>query len=307
MRPPVLASGLMSTAAGFPRSTPTSRGTAALLWVAAFVLMLGAALWQRTTGPTYPKRGLVEVAGQEVRYRLVRSSVSGEPFLVAIPAPSGVTGAVHYRRFPLDEPFREVPMTREAEALVALLPTQPPAGKLEYYVTLASPSGAVRVPEGEPVVMRFKGEVPPGVLVPHVVAMFFSMLIGLRAALAALLGRREAKRYAWVALVGITLGGLVLGPIVQKHAFGAYWTGWPFGEDLTDNKTLAMWLAWVVAVAVLVRRGETSDRVARATVVLACLVTIAVYLVPHSLRGSQLDYGRVEGGGAPENAITTGR
>jgi hypothetical protein len=42
-------------------------------------------------------------------------------------------------------------------------------------------------------------------------------------------------------------------------------------------------------------------------VVAACLVTIAVYLVPHSLRGSQLDYGRVEGGGAPEDAITTGR
>ena len=290
-----------------PASTPASRGTAALLWAAAFVLMLGAAVWQRTTGPTHPKRGLVEVAGQDVRYRLVRSSVSGEPFRVAIPAPSGATGAVHYRRFPLDEPFREVPMNREGEALVALLPTQPPAGKLEYYVTLASPSGTARVPEGEPVVMRFKGDVPAGVLVPHVVAMFFSMLIGVRAALAALLGRREAKRYAWVALLGITVGGLVLGPIVQKYAFGAYWTGWPFGEDLTDNKTLAMWLAWVVAVAVLARRGETSDRFARAAVVAACLVTIAVYLVPHSLRGSQLDYGRVEGGGAPEDAVTTGR
>ena len=36
-----------------PASTPASRGTAALLWAAALVLMLGAALWQRTTGPTY--------------------------------------------------------------------------------------------------------------------------------------------------------------------------------------------------------------------------------------------------------------
>jgi len=287
-------------------SNPASRGTVGLLWAAAFILMLGAAAWQRTTGPTYPKRGLVEVAGQEVRYRLARSSVSGEPFLVAIPVPSGATGAVHYRRFPLDEPFREVPMTREGEALVALLPTQPPAGKLEYYVTLAAGGGQVRIPDGEPVVMRFKGDVPAGVLVPHVVAMFLSMLIGVRAALAALLGREEARRYAWVALVGITIGGLVLGPIVQKYAFGAYWTGWPFGEDLTDNKTLVMWLAWVVAV-VLPCRGGTSDRFARAAVVAACLVTIAVYLLPHSLRGSQLDYGQVEGGGAPEDAITTGR
>jgi hypothetical protein len=36
-------------------------------------------------------------------------------------------------------------------------------------------------------------------------------------------------------------------------------------------------------------------------------VTIAVYLVPHSLRGSQLDYGKLEGGTAPRDAIGTGR
>jgi len=286
---------------------PRSRRSAALLWVAAFLLMLGAAVWQRLTGPTHPKRGHSDVAGQDVRWRLLRSAVSGEPFMVAIPAPENVTGAVHYRRFPLDEPFTEVAMSREGGTLVALLPSQPPAGKLEYYVTLAAPAGAVRVPGGEPVVMRFKGDVPGGVLVPHVVAMFLSMLIGVRAALAALLGRPEAKRYAWVALVGITVGGLVLGPIVQKYAFGAYWTGWPFGEDLTDNKTLAMWFAWVVAVAVLARRREPGDRLARWTVIAACLVTIAVYLVPHSLRGSQLDYVKVQGGGDSKDAITTGR
>jgi hypothetical protein len=190
---------------------------------------------------------------------------------------------------------------------VALLPTQPPAGKLEYSVVLATPAGPVRVPEGEPIVMRFKGDVPALVLIPHVVTMFLSMMVGIRAALGAALGRPESRRYAWVAVVGIAIGGLVLGPIVQKYAFGAYWTGWPFGTDLTDDKTLGMWLAWVAAVAVLERRRDPLDRVARATTVAAALLMIAVYLVPHSLRGSELDYGRVDAGGAAEDAITTGR
>jgi hypothetical protein len=277
------------------------------LWLAAFLIMAGAAVWQRLTGPTHPKRGHTEIAGRDVRWRLLRSSTSGEPFLVAVPAPPGVTGAVRYRRYPTGEPFRELPLTREGESLAGLLPTEPPAGKLEYYLTLAAPAGAVRIPEGEPVVMRFKGDVPALVLIPHVVTMFAAMMIGVRAALAAALGRPEAKRYAWVALLGITLGGLVLGPIVQRYAFGAYWTGWPFGSDLTDNKTALMWAAWVAAVAVLSRRREPADRVARWTVVAACLVTIAVYLVPHSLRGSQLDYGRVDAGGTPVESITTGR
>ncbi len=155
--------------------------------------------------------------------------------------------------------------------------------------------------------MRFKGDVPALVLIPHVVTMFVSMMIGVRAALAAVLGRPESRRYAWVAVVGIAIGGLVLGPIVQKYAFGAFWTGWPFGTDLTDNKTLGMWLAWVAAVVVLGRRQDPTDRVARWTTVAAALVMIAVYLVPHSLRGSQLDYAKAQAGGAATDAVTTGR
>jgi hypothetical protein len=67
-----------------------------------------------------------------------------------------------------------------------------------------------------------------------------------------------------------------------------------------------VWLAWVAAVVVRGRRKDPVDRVARWTTVADALVMIAVYLVPHSLRGSQLDYGRVEAGGAAKDTITTG-
>lgn len=268
--------------------------TRAALWLAALALMLGAAVWQRLSGPTYPRQGHATVAGSDVRWRLARSGTCGEPFLVSVPAPPGVTGRVRYRRFPTAEPFRELPMERQGATLAALLPTQLPAGKLEYAVILAAAGGETTIPDDGPVVMRFKGDVPALVLIPHVVTMFVSMLIGLRAALASLLARPEARRYAWVTVVGITVGGMILGPIVQKHAFGAYWTGWPLGGDLTDDKTLLMWLAWVAAVFVLARRRAPADRVARSAVALAAAVMIAVYLVPHSLRGSQLDYAKVE-------------
>lgn len=286
---------------------PPSRPHPALLWIAAFLLMAGAAVWQRLTGPTHPKRVRVELAGEDVRARLLRSAVTGEPFLVSVPAPDGASGVVRYRRFPTTEAFQDVPMRREGGALAALLPSQPPAGKLEYAVVLNAGGREVSVPADGPVVMRFKGDVPAGVLVPHVVAMFFGMMVGVRAALAAAFARPEARRYAGVTVALLGVGGLVLGPIVQKYAFGAYWTGWPFGEDLTDNKTLAMWLAWAVAAYVLGRRPAPADRRARLTVAAAAVVMLAVYLVPHSLRGSQLDYAKVEGGAAARDAVTTGR
>jgi hypothetical protein len=281
----------------------SGRGVSALLWLAAVVAMVGAACWQRLTGPTYPKRGSAVVAGRTLTYRLLRTGVSGRPLPVTVRAPSGVDGSVHFRRFPTAEPFVAVPMRREGDALAAELPSQPPAGKLEYYVTLRSPEGETRLPPGEPAVMRFKGEVAAAVLVPHIVMMFLSMVIGLRAGLAAVFRRPEARRYAWVALVGITLGGLVLGPLVQKQAFGAYWTGWPLGEDLTDTKTLAMCGAWLVAVVALGRWRDPADRRARGATVAAALVMIAVYLVPHSLRGSQLDYSKLDAGAPAEHGV----
>jgi hypothetical protein len=283
------------------------KGVAVALWLAAVLTMVSAAVWQRTTGPTYPRRGHSTVAGQDLRWRLTRSAVSGAPFLVSVAAPEGVSGRVRYRRFPTSEAFSDVEMKREGGTLAALLPSQPPAGKLEYAVVLSASSGETQLPPDGPVVMRFKGDVPAGVLVPHVTLMFFGMLIGVRAALAALLSRAEARRYAWVTVVLIGIGGLLLGPVVQKYAFGAYWTGWPFGEDLTDNKTLAMWLAWVVALAVLSRRREPSDRVARAAVALATVVMLAVYVVPHSLRGSQLNYDKAQKDGSAAGAVETGR
>lgn len=87
------------------------------------------------------------------------------------------------------------------------------------------------------------------------------------------------------------------------------WTGWPNGYDLTDNKTLIMWLVWALACAVLGRKPKTEkrERAGRAAVALAALVMLAAYVVPHSLRGSELDYTRIDQGVDPEDAIETGR
>jgi hypothetical protein len=99
---------------------------------------------------------------------------------------------------------------------------------------------------------------------------------------------------------------MILGPVVQKYAFGAFWTGFPWGYDLTDNKTLIMWLAWLAACAFIGRRPRRREGSPRVAVVLATVVMIVVYLIPHSLRGSELDYEKLDAGVSAEEAITTG-
>lgn len=289
-----------------PRREQRPPGSA-ILWVAALLVMLSAAFWQRQTGPTHPQQGEVEIAGQSVPYRLLRSGTSGEPLRVTVGAAPEVTATMRWRHYPTEEQFQGTTMLRDGDVLVGLLPTQPPAGKLEYQLVLAGPFGLARIPAEEPVVMRFKAPVPAWALVPHILIIFLAMLVGVRTGLAAAFGRPEMRRLAQITLAGITVGGMILGPVVQKYAFGAFWTGWPFGYDLTDNKTLVMFLAWLVAVLVVATAPARKDRFARTVVILATVVMIAVYLVPHSLRGSQLDYEKLNAGQSSEEAISTGR
>lgn len=258
----------------------------AVQWTIAVVLTLVSALWQRWSGPTYPARGTVQLAGQEISFRLLRShSITGrQPVTVDVADPA-VTGTVEWRRFPTADPWSTLPMARQGDRLETAIPPapeplMPKAGKLEYRVTLAKGEERVSFP-ASPAVTRFKGDVPSAILIPHIAAMFFGMLFATRAALAALVGS-DSRTAALLAATLLIFGGFVLGPAVQKPAFDAYWTGIPWGYDLTDNKTLIAGIAWILAL-VQMRGG----RQARVAIVLAAVVTMVVFAIPHSVWGSE--------------------
>lgn len=286
-----------------------SRRRRAALWLAALLLMVAAAGYQRRTGPTYPARGQLEVAGATYGYRLVRSGSSDSGARVELPAPGApVDGALHYKRYRTDDDFTTLPLRVDGDQLVARLPGQPPAGKLEYFVTLDAPGGRVTLPGAErgTVVIRFKDDVPIYFLLPHVLFMFCALLVGVRAGLGAAFAPAGTRRLAWIALALMTVGGMVLGPIVQKFAFGAFWTGFPFGYDLTDNKVLIMWLVWLATCAFVALSDRDGRRRVRAAVAAATVVMLAVYVIPHSAQGSELDWEAIERGVPPSEAVRTG-
>ena len=136
-----------------------------------------------------------------------------------------------------------------------------------------------------PAVTRFKGNVSPAILVPHVLAMFLGMLFSARAGLEALSGGPGRRWMTRMALGCLLVGGFVFGPQVQKAAFGAYWTGVPWGYDLTDNKTLVAIAAWLGAAWRIHTRPA-----ARWSVLSAALLTLTVFAIPHSAWGSEVKW-----------------
>ncbi len=252
-------------------------------WVLTVLLTLGSAVYQRMTGPTYPVRGTVTLGGQSYSLRLERSHVSTEDQVIAVTIPDqSVQGEVKWRRFPSSDPHQTLTLRRAGDVLEAALPRQPAAGKLEYQVLLRRGVEQQLFP-ARPAVTRFKNAESPSVLYPHILAMFLAMLLATRAGLAALTGGATAV-HTYFTLCLLVVGGFILGPMMQHQAFGDWWTGVPFGFDLTDNKTLIALLAWVFAAwQVSLRKAS-----ARWAVVGASVVTLAVFMIPHSVWGSEI-------------------
>ncbi len=258
---------------------------AALWWVFSVIFMMSIAYYQRTTGPTYPVRGKVELGGQKIKYKLIRTFGGEGDAQVSITVPdTSYKGEFTFKRFKSHDEWQTVPMKADNGQLVAYVPHQPPAGKVEYIVKLKKGQEEVVLRE-DPVIIRFKGDVPAYIMIPHIICMFLAMVFSTRAGIEAIRKGAQTYKIAIWTLVTLFIGGIVLGPFVQKFAFNAYWTGWPWGHDMTDNKTAVAFICWIIAV-IMLRKNKAH----RAWVIAASIVMLAVYLIPHSMFGSEIDH-----------------
>jgi len=293
------------------------------LWIAAIILMILAVLYQRETGPTKPYRGKVSIENQSFRYKLLRTNSTTSGAVISLPNNKlkDFSAVLQYKRYQTNDSVTEAPMLlqtvqakslfgkdKEKKQFEASLPVQASAGKMSYFITGKIGGKSFRIPEDkqENIVLRYKDDVPLWILIPHIIFMFFSVLIGMRAGLSAIFDPKSMKKWAVTAFIGMTIGGMILGPIVQKYAFGELWTGFPYGKDFTDNKMLIMWLAWAIALIFLSLKKIKNENTKRIVVVLAAIVMTVTYLIPHSMGGSTLDYTKVDQGINPKDAIKTG-
>jgi hypothetical protein len=257
-----------------------------LIWIFAILFTLAFVRYQRSTGPTYPVKDKITIGTSTVKYELSRSGTCGkdEPVKIQV-ADTSVHGEFTFKRYKSNDTWTTVPMKREGEYLLAAIPQQPMAGKVEYKVSLLKGSEKYELSKDRDVVIRFKRSVPLGILIFHIFVIFSAMLLSTITGLQAIFKGKQVLIYTWLTVIFFVAGGCILGPVVQKYAFDAYWTGWPFGHDLTDNKTLLGLIFWIIALVVQYRKPGN-----RTWPVVAAIVFLVVYLIPHSVLGSEIDY-----------------
>lgn len=271
-----------------------------LLWLIAFMLTVFTAVYQRMTGPTYPISGEAKIGGEVISYKLDRThgGESDHPIEINV-YDKTISGQLFWKRYKTNDEWALVEMKNESGKLIASLPHQPPAGKLIYHILLQKDDENVTLPASGEVIIRFKGDVPIYFLIPHIIFIFGAMLLSARTGLEYFSskggyapGVNEGKKFKSLTIltfIFVIIGGFIFGPIVQKYAFGAFWTGFPFGHDLTDNKILVGFIGWLLAL-IAVYKFKNPKR----WIVSASILMFIIFLIPHSLLGSELDYSELD-------------
>lgn len=279
---------------------PKSLVISGLLWALAALATVSCFMLQDRTGPTQPLTGRFETARGAVQFKFLRSEIIGTDLQIMLldPVPEGLACFVKYRRFKSDDDWSTVDMkpgsfeitrrgsTSSVRGWGAALPSlEERAGKYEYFVYVNDGIGeAVSITGDDPIFARYKAHVPVWVLLLHIFVIFFSMMLAIRTTLEAL---RDGAYKGMLAatILFLLLGAFVLGPLVQWYAFGVWWSGVPFGYDWTDNKVLVALFFWLLAF--FLNRGQRRNR---RSVYLAGIMTVLVFVIPHSLFGSEYDY-----------------
>lgn len=261
-----------------------------ILWILAFLITITTAVYQRVTGPTYPITGSIKLANEEIAYKLARSHGGLDDHQIKIKTDNPeISGVLYFKRYKTNDTWTSVPLEYEEGYLTSFLPHQPPAGKLEYYIELNKQNYSQKFPSDNSVVIRFKGDVPLLILIPHIIAMFMSMMLSNRTGLEIFNNGKNVRKLTYWTIGSLILGGFIFGPLTQEYAFGELWTGFPFGHDLTDNKTLIALIGWLVA---LYMYGKS--KAPKLWAFLASILLLVVYLIPHSVLGSELDYNKLD-------------
>lgn len=249
-----------------------------LFWILAFAITIISAVYQRVTGPTWPLSGKVMLDGNEISYKLERSYETTGDYTIRINTNDPmVTGVLFWKKFNSSDEYSDIPMNGN-KILRADLPVQRRLEKLDYYISLSKHNSTVIIPNEKNVTLRFKDPVPIWILIPHIFAMFFAMLLSTRTGLEFFNKEPNLEKLSLWTIIILFIGGFSLGFAMNGFAFGEVWGGWPFGNDVTDNKTQFAFLVWLIAFF-LIRKNKNPKLAA----LIAAIIMLVVYMIPHSI------------------------
>ena len=193
----------------------------------------------------------------------------------------------------------ELVRIEESHKFAGLIPGLEKGKRTYYYIEATDVADhTLRLPKTEYLVLRWIGDTPRFLLYSHIFFMAVALVFLIHALYYALyqliLEKRNELLYKSVfwGTVCFFIAGFPIGWWVAYIAYGIAWTGVPFGWDITDNKTLITFFYWATIMVLLKgnpfrlvdsKRYIISDRTFSVLTIIGAIITLVVFLIPHSI------------------------
>jgi hypothetical protein len=277
-----------------------------ILLAVLFTLLLLA--FTRKTTAVRSVHKTVEQHGIRIEHTTVPKQVGDELPVVSAKV-EGSSDVKLFYRIGEDGSYQSLQMIPESgggDIFTASIPLHPKGQVAWYYLeaVVQREGDEIRptLPETEAgrvkaIRLKFEGEVPAYIVIPHVLCIFgaiFFAVLALFSVIDIKKGKRTLKqsvKFPLLTFVLLFLGFVPFGIAMNYFAFGVFWEAFPFGWDITDNKSQIMLLFWLVTL-LLVKgtvggkaddRNLVSDGTYSALVIVSFLATMLILAIPHSL------------------------
>jgi hypothetical protein len=149
----------------------------------------------------------------------------------------------------------------------------------------------------KPILLKFQGHVPPYIILSHIFFIFLAIFFSVFAVFSAIdlkRGKGNLKKtvtFSLLTFILLFMGFFPLGWALNYYTFGVLWEAFPFGTDVTDNKGQIAFISWLVTLFLVKgtilgknpSKNLVSEKTYSTVVIISFVVTVAMYLVPHSL------------------------
>ncbi len=179
----------------------------------------------------------------------------------------------------------------------AILPRGHIGDRLFYRIELTDERSVLaKIPQNgrKGFLVKYKGNISPYVLIPHIILIFASLFIAFLTffyGVKILKGDDCVKQAAVLVLLTFLfslIGGILIGVEVTRQTFNEGWGGYPIGRDVTDTKTEIFVFFWLVTLifgwnALRGKQMIISDKTFGILIVASFSINLLAFLIPHSL------------------------
>jgi hypothetical protein len=274
----------------------------------AILFSLLMLIFTRSTTSVRSVHKMVDGEGIVIDHHTVPKQVGDEIPVISARVEGASEVRLVYKIGP-DGEYRTVamsPQPAEADVYQAAIPLHPKGIKAWYYLEAVASRelGEVMVTlpgknqgEIEPIKLKFEGEVPSYIIISHVLCIFgaiFCSVLALFSVVDMRKGKitlRQSLKFPIWTLALLFLGFVPFGIAMNYFAFGVIWEAFPFGRDVTDNKSQIMMLFWLITLILvkgtLFGKGESKNFISKRSysslVIISFIANMIILAIPHSL------------------------